>query len=95
MELNDVIKALEELKARVHELENKIKKEVSDNLDWAKYVATDYNGEIWAYAEKPIKFIDWWRALDGNCEKITIAQAMLLCGRVPIWEDNTPTPVKR
>ena len=51
MELNDVIKALEELKARVSELENRItKEELPDISDWAKWVATDYNGDIWAYA---------------------------------------------
>ena len=95
MELNDVIKALEELKTRVSELENRITKEELPDLGWVKWVATDYNGNIWAYAEEPIKYINWWRYIDGQCEQITITQAMLLCGRIPEWTDNKPTPVKR
>lgn len=96
MELNDVIKALEELKARVSELENRItKEELPDISDWAKWVATDYNGDIWAYAEEPEKVINWWRALYGQFEKITPKQAMLLCGRVPAWANDEPTPVER
>ena len=169
MELNDVIKALEELKTRVSELENRItKEEVPDisGLDWVKYVAanrygevfgfddmpikgltrwftqengrlesitekqafalcgrvpqwldkpipvvnksddkqslgwanwiaTDDLGEIWAYAEEPIKTIYWWRAIGGHCESITHEQALSICGRIPQWSDDEPTRVKR
>ena len=96
MELNDVIKELEELKARVSELENRItKEELPDISDWAKWVATDYNGYIWAYAEEPEKVINWWMALYGQFKKITPEQAIALCGRVPEWSDVVPIQVKR
>lgn len=96
MELNDVIKELKELKTRVSELENRItKEEVPDILDWANWIATDEIGEIWAYAEEPIKTMYWWRVLSGHCENITQEQALSICGRIPQWSDDEPTPVKR
>ena len=96
MELNDVIKELEELKTRVSELENRItKEEVPDIAGWANWVATDDLGEIWAYAEEPIKTICWWRAIDEHCERITHEQAISICGRIPQWSDDEPTRVKR
>ena len=64
-------------------------------FSWAKWVATDYSGDIWAYAEEPIKFINWWRTLDANCEKITPEQAIFLCGRLPEWSEDEPIPVKQ
>lgn len=52
MELNDVIKELEELKgARVSELENRITKEELPDLGWAKWVATDYL-EIYGHMQR-------------------------------------------
>lgn len=96
MELNDVIKALEELKTRVSELENRItKEELPDISDWAKWVATDESGFTYAYAEEPIKTMYWWNALGVPCKSITHEQALSLCGRIPEWTDNKPTPVKR
>ena len=98
MELNDVIKELEELKTRVSELENMItKEEVPDILDlvWANWVATDDLGEIWAYSEEPIKTMYWWKSIGGHCENITQEQAIFLCGRLPQWSDDEPTRVKR
>lgn len=97
MELNDVIKELEELKARVSELENRITNstDVSD-LYWAKWIATEETGEIWAYSYKPKKLEITWDAIDYHSyDLITPEQAIALCGRVPKWEDDKPTPVKR
>ena len=97
MELNDVIKALEELKTRVSELENRItKEEVPDISDWAKWVATDEDGCIFAFTVKPTRGESrWGLETKGWFESITITQAMLLCGRVPAWTNDEPTPVKR
>ena len=96
MELNDVIKELEELKTRVSELENRItKEEVLDISEWANWIATDDLGEIWAYAEEPIKTMYWWRGLSGQCESITQEQALSICGRIPQCSDDEPTRVKR
>ena len=99
MELNDVIKELEELKTRVSELENRItKEEVPDILDWANWVATDEIGEIWAYTDRPIRDIKsrkTWVSFDAYMEHITPEQAIALCGRLPQWSDDEPTPVKR
>ena len=96
MELNDVIKELKELKARVSELENKIKKEVSDNLYWAKWVATDEDGCIFAFTVRPIRGKSrWGLEKDGWFESITPEQAILMCGRVPVWTNDEPTQIKR
>ena len=71
---------------------------VSDRPDfhWAKYVATDEDGEVWAYADRPIRDTKSWKkwvSFDAYMEHITPEQAMALCGRVPKWEDEEPTPV--
>ena len=99
MELNDVIKALEELKARVSELENRItKEEVPDisDLDWAKWVATDEDGCIFAFTVRPARGKSrWGLETEGWFESITPEQALKLCGRVPAWTNDEPTPVKR
>lgn len=99
MELNDVIKELEELKTRVSELENRInKEEVPDVSGWANWVATDEDGEIWAYTDRPIRDIKSWKtwvSFDAYMEHITPEQAIALCGRLPQWSDDEPTRVKR
>lgn len=97
MELNDVIKELVELRKRVSELENRITKEkVSYNLDWAKWVATDEDGCIFAFTVRPTRGKSrWGLEKDGWFESITPEQAMLLCGRVPVWTNDEPTQIKR
>ena len=96
MELNDVIKALEELKTKVSELENRItKEELPDISDWAKWVATDATEAIFAYKYKPTKSVAIWKDEANKYTCITPGQALALCGRVPKWEDEEPTPVKR
>ena len=92
MELNDVIKELKELKARVSELENRItKEEVPDisGLDWVKYVAANKYGDILGFDDIPIKgLMFWFPQKDGRLESITEKQALALCGRVPQWLDK-------
>ena len=79
MELNDVIKELEELKTRVSELENRItKEEVPDisGLDWVKYVATNRYGEVFGFDDIPIKGLSrWFTQENGRLESITEKQA--------------------
>ena len=68
----------------------------SDSPDfyWAKYVVTDIVGKIYAHEVLPIKGRIWWytEPID-RVKEITSEQAMELCGRVPKWEDDEPTPV--
>ena len=68
----------------------------SDSQDfyWAKYVTTDADGQIFALEALPEKRNIWWypRSLT-RFEKITPEQAITLCGRIPEWEDEEPTPV--
>ena len=68
----------------------------SDNprLKWAKYVATNKDGEICALEVLPEKGGQWWWPQSlTKFQIITSEQAMELCGRVPKWEDDEPTPV--
>ena len=68
----------------------------SDNprLKWAKYVATNKDGEICALEALPEKGGQWWWPQSlTKFQIITSEQAMELCGRVPKWEDDEPTPV--
>lgn len=98
MELNDVIKELEELKARVSELENRITKEELPDLGWAKWVAADENGEVYAYKEKPSRDEGEWRYIGSMSWQFSPHEhdiVIALCGRLPKWEDEEPTPVKR
>lgn len=62
------------------------------DLSWVKWVAMDQTGDIWAYAEKPIKLNYSWEAADEG-ELITPVMAIVLCDRVPEWSDSEPTPV--
>ena len=74
------------------------------NLDRVNWVATDKNGSIFAYEAKPYKNrrfdidTDEWVDLDewveGKfCIDVTEEQSIKLCGCVPKWSDNEPTPV--
>ena len=68
----------------------------SDNprLKWAKYVATNKDGEICALEALPEKGGQWWWPQSlTKFQIITPEQAMELCGRVPKWEDDEPTQV--
>ena len=68
----------------------------SDSPDfyWAKYVTTNKDGEICALESLPEKGGQWWWPLSTTRFKtITPEQAIALCGRVPQWEDEEPTPV--
>ena len=68
----------------------------SDNprLKWAKYVATNKDGEICALEALPEKGGQWWWPQSlTKFQIITSEQAMELCGRVPEWADEEPTPV--
>ena len=69
----------------------------TDSLDlsWAKWVATDMTGDVYAYESRPYKVETHWLWGD-NDRYINIIpnQAIALCGRVPKWEDEEPTPVK-
>lgn len=68
----------------------------SDNprLKWAKYVATNKDGEICALEALPVRINKWWYPQSLTLfESITHEQAIKLCGRVPQWEDDEPTPV--
>ena len=55
------------------------------------WVATDQNGIIWRRDNSLIKDDGYWeRRLE---ERLTPMQAMALCGRVPKWSDDEPTPI--
>ena len=96
MELNDVIKELEELKARVLELENRISKTtVPDIPDSFKYIATDEDGSIFMFYDRPVKGERvWFPQTNKWFDRITGEQAIIICGRIPEWSDEEPTPVK-
>lgn len=68
---------------------------VSDRPDfaWVKWVAKDYDKRIWAYSEKPRKSKNVWRSDDMAPKQISTEQTVSLCGRVPEWADEEPTPV--
>lgn len=61
-------------------------------LNWVKYIATDKDGAIIAFLSKPERGNVMWLSLDYD-DEITSEQAIGLCGRVPLWEDE-PIPVK-
>ena len=67
-------------------------KETFAKYGWAKYVATDEGGKIYVFFNKPFKDGGIWNSLFSNFT-ITEEQAIVLCGRVPKWEDDEPTPV--
>lgn len=64
------------------------------DLSWAKYVATDYDGNIYAYEALPIEGLIWWSPQPLTMiERITPEQAIALCNVIPQWSDEEPTPV--
>ena len=65
----------------------------NQGLDWVKWVAKDYDKRIWAYSEKPRKSKNVWRSDDRAPKQISTEQAVSLCGCVPEWADEEPTPV--
>ena len=81
--------AVESKEAEITRLKN-----LCVRFSWAKWVATDEDGCIFAYEAKPIKIMNVWEPLYRHFEKITPEQAIALCGRVPAWEDE-PIPVKQ
>ena len=63
-------------------------------LYWAKYVTINAGGHIYAHEVLPTKGRIWWYIESlTKFQIITPEQAMELCGRVPKWEDDEPTPV--
>ena len=63
--------------------------------NWAKYVAADKVGSIFAFSKGPVKKVyEWFPQKDDLFKSITEEQAIVLCGRVPQWDDTEPTPVK-
>ncbi len=71
----------------------------TDSLDlsWAKWVAADENGEVYAYKEKPSRDEGEWRFIGSMSWQFSPHEhdiVIALCGRLPKWEDEEPTPVK-
>lgn len=67
----------------------------SPDLSWARWVATDTTGDVYAYESRPYKVEAHWLWEDNDKYiEITPNQAITLCGRLPKWEDEEPTPVK-
>ena len=67
---------------------------IHGRLSWAKYVAADMVGTICVYRSSPTKGTKMWHSTD-LFEDITPDQALSLCGRIPEWSDEEPTPVKQ
>ena len=70
------------------------KADVSD-LRWAKWVATDMGGLVYAFSNKPEKLNKtWYEGSDNGIQaEITSDQALAICGRIPEWSDEEPTQV--
>ena len=77
----------------VYDESNSEQDEESD-LSWVRFVATDEDGDIYAYSEEPIKVEGGWWPNDGYYKVITKEEAMNLCGKIPAWTNAEPTPVK-
>ena len=57
-------------------------------------MTTDADGRIYAHKALPTKGRMWWyKEFVDKVERITPEQAKYMCGRVPKWEDDEPTPV--
>lgn len=78
---------------------DKIEEKTVNDFSWANWIATDYDGYIYAYALKPLKMeieFQWLPAINDNKAKvISQDKAQALCGFVPSWTDEEPTPAKR
>ena len=83
----DLLTQLNEYETLVNFVKN------STDLGWAKWVATDYNGDIYAYSDAPIKVDGGWWPTDGRYENIPHEQALSICGRIPQWDDEEPIQV--
>ena len=59
---------------------------------WAEWLARDKNGELWAYAEKPLKGFDGYVANGGHHEDVKETDDTFKLIR---WEDEEPTKIKR
>ena len=57
---------------------------------WAEWLARDKNGELWAYAEKPLKGFDGYVANGGHHEDVKETDDTFKLIR---WEDEEPTRV--
>ena len=95
-EYNNKITEIDKLNKRIAELEksfNDANTQIFGELSWAKYVATDEDGEIFAILNKPFKGSSVWGNSSGKYELISLYQAIILCGREPKWQDDEPTYV--
>ena len=57
---------------------------------WAKYVARDKNGTLWAFSEKPQKDLLIWETGDTLCEKLDSALFPYIK-----WSDEEPTEIHK
>ena len=74
--------------------EEQIETDIS-HLSWAKWVAADENGKVYAYKEKPNRGEGEWRSIGSMSWQFSPHEhdiVIALCGRVPKWEDEEPTP---
>lgn len=53
------------------------------------WIATDKEGKVCLYG----CIMKWARIWGRSMDEITPEKAIALCGRVPKWEDNEPTPI--
>jgi len=87
-----------DLKVKLNAIEQdkpKVKSKPLSDIGWANWIATDIDGAIYAYDEKPIKMEMEYQWYDINTlhKEITSEQSISLCGRIPEWSDEEPTPV--
>ena len=75
--------------------ESDSKQDEESDLSWVRFIATDEDGEIMVYSEEPIKVMYGWYPTAGYCKSITKEEAMYLCGKIPVWDNEKPTPVKQ
>ena len=55
------------------------------------WVTSDAHGYLWWWNNSLRKTGDYWERKVG--ERLTPDQAVALCGRLPKWSDDEPTPV--
>ena len=96
---NSILAQYAELKVKLNAIEQDKAKARANTagLEWAKWVATDENGEVYAYKEKPSRDEGEWRSIGSMSWQFYAddhAIVIALCGRLPRWEDEEPTPVK-
>lgn len=77
-----------ETKAKIVEVLGLEKRTEAKIVGW---VVADQDGNIWRWYDKLRKEdTHWTRSL---VESLTDEQAIEICGRVPLWSDNEPTPI--